>query len=161
MQSVINFKVKTPDVVFEIYDTEIVLINLDNGNYYSITDTAAEIFDSITQDRSKDDIINKIINKYEGEIGEIVTSIDSFLKALLKDDLIIQEEKNIGNSPFQNEKITTWNTEEEKLLFKPPVLNRYTDMQDLLLLDPIHEVDETGWPNSKRPATNPDLEINK
>jgi hypothetical protein len=29
-----------------------------------------------------------------------------------------------------------------------PVLNKYTDMQDLLLLDPIHEVDERGWPNS-------------
>ncbi len=26
-------------------------------------------------------------------------------------------------------------------------MNKYTDMQDLLLLDPIHEVDETkGWP---------------
>jgi hypothetical protein len=26
------------------------------------------------------------------------------------------------------------------------VLQKYTDMADLLLLDPIHEVDEQGWP---------------
>lgn len=30
--------------------------------------------------------------------------------------------------------------------FQPPALESYTDMQDLLLLDPIHEVDEMGWP---------------
>ena len=29
---------------------------------------------------------------------------------------------------------------------KPPVLNKYTDMQDLLLIDPIHDVEAHGWP---------------
>lgn len=27
------------------------------------------------------------------------------------------------------------------------MLRAYADMEDLLLLDPIHEVHETGWPN--------------
>jgi hypothetical protein len=31
----------------------------------------------------------------------------------------------------------------------PPVLERYTDMQELLFLDPIHDVDESGWPHRK------------
>jgi hypothetical protein len=30
-----------------------------------------------------------------------------------------------------------------------PVLSIYDDMQDLLLLDPIHDVDESGWPAIK------------
>jgi hypothetical protein len=34
--------------------------------------------------------------------------------------------------------------------FQPPVLESYSDMQDILLLDPIHEVDDkAGWPNPK------------
>ena len=33
--------------------------------------------------------------------------------------------------------------------FQEPALQKYTDMEDLLLLDPIHEVDDTGWPNPK------------
>jgi len=33
--------------------------------------------------------------------------------------------------------------------FVLPVLERYTDMQELLLIDPIHDVDETGWPRRK------------
>ncbi len=27
-----------------------------------------------------------------------------------------------------------------------PALTRYDDLDDLLLLDPIHEVDDAGWP---------------
>jgi hypothetical protein len=30
-----------------------------------------------------------------------------------------------------------------------PVLNAYSDMKDLLLLDPIHDVAEEGWPIPK------------
>ena len=30
-----------------------------------------------------------------------------------------------------------------------PVLEKYTDMQELLLLDPIHDVEEAGWPKAK------------
>ena len=37
----------------------------------------------------------------------------------------------------------------EKVAFEPPRLERYTDMKDYFLLDPIHEVDTAGWP---RPA---------
>jgi hypothetical protein len=31
-------------------------------------------------------------------------------------------------------------------IFTAPALEKYNDMQDLLLLDPIHETDEQGWP---------------
>jgi hypothetical protein len=37
----------------------------------------------------------------------------------------------------------------EKTPFEPPRLERYNDMNDYFLLDPIHEVDTAGWP---RPA---------
>jgi len=30
--------------------------------------------------------------------------------------------------------------------FAPPELHTFNDMNDLLLIDPIHEVAETGWP---------------
>ena len=33
--------------------------------------------------------------------------------------------------------------------FQLPKLNIYTDMEALLLADPIHEVESDGWPNIK------------
>jgi hypothetical protein len=34
---------------------------------------------------------------------------------------------------------------------EPPALEKFTDMQDLILLDPVHEVDERGWPHAPAP----------
>jgi hypothetical protein len=40
--------------------------------------------------------------------------------------------------------------------FAPPVLHVYSDMREVLLLDPIHDVeDASGWPEPKRPHTKP------
>ncbi len=33
-----------------------------------------------------------------------------------------------------------------------PRLETYSDMQDLILLDPVHEVDERGWPHAQAAA---------
>ena len=40
--------------------------------------------------------------------------------------------------------------------FVPPTLEKYTDMQDLVLLDPVHEVDERGWPHAQAAAQSDD-----
>ncbi len=34
-----------------------------------------------------------------------------------------------------------------KTAFVTPELTRYTDIEDMLILDPIHEVDASGWPH--------------
>ena len=33
-----------------------------------------------------------------------------------------------------------------------PDLRKYTDMEDFMLVDPVHDVDATGWPNRAAPA---------
>ena len=33
-----------------------------------------------------------------------------------------------------------------KSAFLPPEIDIFSDMQDILLLDPVHDVDESGWP---------------
>ena len=35
-----------------------------------------------------------------------------------------------------------------------PTLERFTDMEDLLLLDPVHDVEEMGWPHVNPNAAN-------
>jgi hypothetical protein len=42
-----------------------------------------------------------------------------------------------------------------RLSFTHPQLQKYTDMQELLLLDPIHEVEESGWPATACGSASP------
>jgi Coenzyme PQQ synthesis protein D (PqqD) len=156
-QFIIYFKINAPKVVFENYENEVVLINLYSGIYYSISNTAAEIFSQIEQEKSKVCILDGVINKYEGNTPAMVASVEKFLEDLLNEGLIIREEKKIDTSSSADKEKVNKNTNPVKLLFEAPVLNRYTDMQDLLLLDPVHDVDKTGWPNPKPPDSDKEV----
>ncbi len=39
------------------------------------------------------------------------------------------------------------------LSFEAPILNRFTDMEEMLLLDPILYVDVSGWPEAMPPPS--------
>jgi hypothetical protein len=61
----------------------------------------------------------------------------------------LQQEKLIvpdapGAAPLPTENLSVG----DKPPFQSPVLHKYTDMAGLLLLDPIHDVLETGWPQT-------------
>jgi len=149
-------QVNSPDVIFEIFDDEIVLINLENGNYYSITNVAAIIWKHIGDGSFIGEIAKRISNAYQGERKEIEQAIISFLGELQQESLIRFVDVEESSGDLKPETIGNVGVEAQKPDFKAPVFDRFTDMQDLLLLDPIHEVDESGWPNPL--PNNSDLE---
>ena len=55
---------------------------------------------------------------------------------------------NPTESRPEQEELTSW-ISGTRQPYSPPVLNSYTDMEELLLLDPIHDVDQAGWPMPK------------
>jgi hypothetical protein len=140
-----TIKISTPEVIFEAFDDEIVLINLDNGNYYSLDKVAAKIWKYIVEGVTKKGIIERVDLEYIGPQNIIETKIDNFFEKLLTEGLITFEEFAITeeNNPENNFEARTNSIE-----FDEPILSRYSDMQDLLLLDPIHEVDDAGWPKT-------------
>ncbi|MFE1744114.1 PqqD family protein [Coleofasciculus sp. H7-2] len=144
------FKVNAPKVVHETIDGEVVIVNLDKGDYYSLVKVGADIWEEIIKGTSKSNIIQKIIQCYEGDRQNIENTVNDFIARLQQEELIIfdgteeSKDSNIASLP------TTTNGKPEKLTFSPPSLEKYTDMEELLALDPIHEVNEVvGWPNVK------------
>jgi hypothetical protein len=143
------FQIRKPDILFESFDNEVILINLENGNYYSIQNVAVEIWSLIENGFSESGIIERILGRYQDQKKEVVQSVNLFLADLLKDGLIeeIQPQhdfdKNQAGETISAAPVT------DLPAFVPPILDRYTDMQELLLLDPIHEVGEKGWPIQK------------
>lgn len=143
-----RFQINSLNVIFEKFDDEIVLINLDNGNYYSLENVGADIWEFIQEGFTLHDIKKRISSKYESNQKMIDTSIDRFIDEIKKEGLIVLADPDSPGAK-KYESINNENDLKNKSKFEEPKLQRYTDMQDLLLLDPIHEVDESGWPNSK------------
>ena len=80
------------------------------------------------------------------EAADIALSVEDFVRELVEENLIVknssEKAKNIKQAKAQIPSLAR---------FEKPVLQKYSDMQDLLLLDPIHEVDEAGWPHALPP----------
>lgn len=156
-----RIRINTPKVVHETIDGETVILNLDNGNYYSLVGTGAHIWDYIEKGATVQNIIEMLHCDYKESKEEIETEINNFLSELMKEDLTSPDGSDTSHIFNSSDDQVETAAKRQKNSFAPPVLNKYTDMQDLLLLDPIHEVDDTaGWPNAgdKKgwPARNPD-----
>lgn len=146
MKPVGYFRVNKPKIIFEGFEDEVVLINLENGNYYSLEGAAAFIWTLIQSGTHMNEICGKLDVKYSGQKETLESALSQFVDELLGEELIFPSEKpESENTEFSND-ISLNEAVPDKIPFVPPSLNRYTDMQDLLLLDPIHEVDESGWP---------------
>ncbi|MBD2603490.1 PqqD family protein [Scytonema hofmannii FACHB-248] len=142
------FQVNNPQVVCEMIDGEVVIVHLEKGYYYSLLKTGADVWSKIERRIDSHSLIQEMTQAYDGSAEEIATAIEEFLENLQREELIIadstMESVNTDNNIKEIAEITN------KPRFQKPMLEKFTDMEDLLLLDPIHEVDvEAGWPNAK------------
>jgi hypothetical protein len=140
-----RIRINGPKIVHEAIDGETVILNLDNGNYYSLVGVGADIWGFIEQ----------IACGYESDGEDIEVAVNEFITELLKEGLAVTDDADTYVGAQRSIGIEKADLQEKKQRFHTPVLNKYSDMQDLLLLDPIHEVDEAvGWPTNKPELTN-------
>ncbi|HWE82426.1 MAG TPA: PqqD family protein [Gaiellaceae bacterium] len=134
-----RFKVNTPPVIHQTLDGEVIVVDLDSGTYYSIAGTGAEIWAAIEAGATTEEAILSMQRRY-GDDEEVGAAVSRFVEELVAGDLIVTAAERTEAPALPEEPAGE--------RFVPPTLTRYTDMQELLMLDPIHEVDENGWPNS-------------
>ena len=142
-----KFKINTPNIVHELIDGEVIIVNLKQGDYYSLLNTSAEIWTEIEREQSSAQIVAQLTQNYQEEPEIIAQGVQRFIDQLIEEGIITElagdiQEEDISSHGLSNNGI-------DKPLFEMPKLSKYTDMEDLLALDPIHEVDKTGWPNVK------------
>lgn len=141
------FQVANPDIVSDTIDDAIVIVNLGSGDHFTLDGVAREIWELLASGRSRAEIIAVLTHRYEGRPEQILEGVDSLIMRLTEEGLIVAAEEGKPPESFGTIEPT------EKKLFESPVLVKYTDMEDLLNLDPIHEVDDSGWPRIKSPES--------
>jgi hypothetical protein len=142
------FRINSPKVIDEIFDDEVVIINLDSGSYYSADRTGLEIWREIKRGAGASAIVAALTAKYEGDAAEIDAACRRFLAELRQESLIV----STNDAPEISAEVAANRPSDAGAKFSAPALHKYTDMQELLLLDPIHEVDESGWPHASAEA---------
>jgi len=142
-----HFKINTSQVTHETLEGEVIIIHLKSGTYYSLQNVGASIWNLIESGTNVGEIIEQITHQFDGNRSEIENAVKRLISELREGNLIEPATSEDLAHKSVPEIATEVHSTTEKPRFETPVLEKYEDMQDLLLLDPIHEVDETGWPH--------------
>ena len=143
MPSGTRYVVRSPAVVHESIDGEAVIINLESGTYFSADGASAIAWQRIVGGASAADLAMAIAERYDGDPDGIGAAVVQFIEQLSQEGLIRPAEL-VEEDPAPAAAAAS--PAAARPAFSHLTLRGFTDLQELLLLDPIHEVDETGWP---------------
>ena len=136
------FCVNSPQVVSETIDGEAIIMHHGTGHYFNTTGTGALIWQAIEQGASAPAIAGRLAAAFEVNEAGARAAVSGFVAALEANDLV----RRAPAGPA-----AAFGPPAVKAAFAEPELHVHTDLADMLLLDPIHEVDETGWPAPGKP----------
>lgn len=128
-----SYKIQSSAIIHELLDDEAIIANLDTGVYYSIRGNGIAIWQLLLAGYDPEVIVSRVNETYRRDLKE---SVSSFIQRLVEEALLV-EDPNMEPSLWT----PTWPKEWSGLK-----LEKYEEMKNLLALDPIHEVDELGWP---------------
>ena len=133
--------VTNPQAMHETIDGETIVIDLSTGTYYSLRGSGPTIWNAVAAGASTEAIIERLEAAYEASPGVIATAAEAFLSELEGEQLIVH-----GNGAGPRT-VSPIEPPETRSPFEAPQLEKYEDMQDIILLDPVHMVDDQGWPH--------------
>jgi len=140
--AMITYRINTPDVSAEVFEEEVLAINLKTGTYHSFREAGVPLWRLLTSGCSTESAAAALAAVSEADPAQILADARAFAEALLSHGIITPVETAPSNPVSIATPLRTGP-------YTAPVIEHYTDMQELLLLDPVHDVDVSGWPKEQ------------
>jgi len=138
-----KFCLNAPKISSDSADGEVIILNLETGAYYGLEREGAAIWEWILAGKAFGETVAAMAEASGIPPEQAESALQAFLAELLQEEILLpyggmQEGAGsaVGPLAFPGDNA-----------FAPPSLNKYTDMQELLMIDPVHDVDDRGWPN--------------
>ena len=115
-----HYTIAGPDIVHEDFDGDLVVLNLQTGQYFGLNKAGAALWRGLAEGQDPDIMA--------GKAGS------DFAATLVGHGLLVAREgAGVSSTPLSLE--------------EAPVVEVFNDLSDLIMADPIHDVDEdAGWP---------------
>lgn len=138
-----SWRANAPDVISETIDGETIILHLGNGFYFSAGGAGAQAWSLLSQSVPVRATAGVLSQHYETAGVDVEAAVADFVDQLNMEGLLV---------PADGAAVPEVAAPETRLPWQPPSLAKFTDMEDLLLLDPVHEVSPAqGWPYAASP----------
>ncbi|GAB4303350.1 MAG: PqqD family protein [Marinilabiliales bacterium] len=77
-----------PDMLYSQLDDEIVMMSIENGEYYGLNEIASRIWELLKKDMQVSDIISELMNEYEVDEETCKNDVFEFLSEMMEKKLI-------------------------------------------------------------------------
>jgi len=141
-----RYRVNAPAVASQVMGGEAILIHFDSGRYYSVEGSGADIIALLEAGRSPEQIAEALAGA--GARDAVGDAVASFVRQLVDEELVVAGVEPDAAADAAAAAVVS-GPPPSPSPFSAPSLTRYTDLEDLLRLDPIHDVDDAGWPIAK------------
>ena len=121
-------RLNAPRFAAESFENEVVILDVEGGVYYSLEGAAVWIFQALAAGAAPERLIEMCRSLHGDEVVSIVQR--------LIDETIFVATDAPGHEPLPPPPAAP-----------APRMTRFDDLQLLLQIDPVHDVDATGWPN--------------
>jgi hypothetical protein len=141
--------VNLPHVVHETIDGETILIHMGTGTYYSLEGAGAEVWALLAVGVPGEEVVRRMRLRHEADAALVERTVGALMDELIQEELLTlgQSAPAPVDRPGETHGVAEPPAEAP---FVAPVLHKYTDMQEFMLVDPLHDVEaDAGWPHVK------------
>jgi hypothetical protein len=138
-----RYRINAPQVISETVGDETMIVNLSTGHYFNLRDAGIDVWARITQGSSVSETVADLERRYDAPTEEMAAAVRGLVAELEQEGLIVPR----GDEEVEETAVPDA-ADGERRPFTMPALAKFTDMQDIILLDPVHEVDTRGWPHA-------------
>ncbi len=132
-----NYMIAGPEIVFEDFGGDLVVLNISTGRYFGFNPAAARVWEALMAGVRPATVMSA---------GLAPASVRSFIEKLTACGLIVPS--NSVESPLADDLRIALST-----LKADPTVDVYEDLADLIVADPIHDADTSeGWPRMAKSA---------
>jgi hypothetical protein len=139
-----GYRVNAPHVIAETIGGETIIVHLSTGCYFNLGGSAVDVWEGVAAGRAHSAITQQLLARYDAGEAEVESAVARILDELEREELIVVSDED-GASTVDSAAV---DPSAPRAPFEEPSLSKFTDMQDIILLDPVHEVDARGWPHA-------------
>lgn len=137
-EATVRYQLRSSDVTGKVIDGEAIIMNLATGAYYSMDGVGAALWELLEIGCSRDEAVKSLADRYAVDPEVLSRDVSAVIEDLIAEELIA-----VAGDRAAPSAIPVVGTRSE---YMPPSLQKFTDMADLLALDPpMPGLDESAW----------------